>query len=54
MRRFTSAAFVLALLVGTAGAFTFKPINARCPVKTDQPAKDSITTTYKGIEIGFC
>jgi len=54
MRRFTSAAFVLALLVGTAGAFTFKPINARCPVKTDQPAKDGLSSDYKGVEIGFC
>ena len=54
MRRFTSAAFVLALLAGTAGAFTFKPINAKCPVKTDQPAKPELTTTYKGLEIGFC
>jgi len=54
MRRFTSAAFILALLVGTAGAFTFKPINARCPVKTDQPAKPELTSEYKGLEIGFC
>lgn len=54
MRRFTSAAFILALLVGTAGAFSFKPINARCPVKTDQPAKAELTSEYKGIEIGFC
>jgi YHS domain-containing protein len=54
MRRFTSAAFVLALLVGTAGAFAAKPINARCPVKTDQPAKDGLSSEYKGFEIGFC
>ena len=54
MRRFISSAFVLALLVGTASAFVFKPINARCPVRTDQPAKDNITHDYKGIEIGFC
>ena len=54
MRRFTSAAFVLALLVGTAGAFTFKPINARCPVKTDQPVKDGLSSDFKGFEIGFC
>ena len=54
MRRFTSAAFVLALLVGTAGAFAAKPINARCPVKTDQPAKDGLSSDYKGFEIGFC
>ena len=53
MRRFISAAFVLALLVGTAGAFTFKPINAKCPVK-GEPAKDNITADYKGHEIGFC
>ena len=54
MRRIISASFVLALLVGSAGAITFKPINARCPVRTDQPAKDNITHDYKGIEIGFC
>jgi len=54
MRRFISASFVVLLLVAAAGAGTFKPINARCPVRTDQPAKDNITHDYKGIEIGFC
>lgn len=54
MRRTISAAFLVLLLVATAGARAVKPINARCPVKTDQPAKPELSTTYKGVEIGFC
>jgi hypothetical protein len=53
MRRFTSAAFVLALLVGTAAAQSGKPINAKCPIK-GEPVKDNLTATYKGLTIGFC
>lgn len=54
MRRIISASFLCLLLAATAGAGAFKPINARCPVKTDQPAKDNITTQFHGVEIGFC
>ena len=54
MRRFISASFVFVLLVATAGAGTLKPINARCPVKTDQAVKPDLTSDYKGVEIGFC
>lgn len=54
MRRVISASFLSLLLVVSAGAFTFKPINARCPVKTDQAAKAELTVNYKGVEIGFC
>lgn len=54
MRRFVSTSFMLLLLAATAGALAGKPINARCPVKTDQPAKPELTVTYKGVDIGFC
>ncbi|RPH49224.1 MAG: hypothetical protein EHM91_03335 [Planctomycetota bacterium] len=54
MRRFISAFFVVVLLAATAGAGTFKPINARCPVRTDQAVKPELTSDYKGVEIGFC
>jgi len=54
MRRTISAAFLVLLLVASAGARAVKPINAKCPVKTDQPAKPELSTTYKGVEIGFC
>ncbi|MBI3857621.1 MAG: hypothetical protein HY293_18220 [Planctomycetes bacterium] len=53
MRRLISASFVLLLLVATAGAQAGKPINAKCPIK-GEPAKPDLTTTYKGVTIGFC
>ena len=54
MRRFISASFVFVLLGAAAGAGTFKPINARCPVRTDQAVKPELSSDYKGVEIGFC
>src|SRR5215813_768356 len=54
MRRFISAGFLAVLLVATATAQAGKPINAKCPVKTDIPAKSEITSAYKGQVIGFC
>lgn len=54
MRRIGSAAFLALLLAATAAAQAGKPINAKCPVKTDIPAKAEITSSYKGQVIGFC
>jgi hypothetical protein len=53
MVRFLSAGFLALLLVATATAQAGKPINAKCPVK-GEPANPSLTTTYKGLTIGFC
>jgi len=54
MRRTVSASFLALLLVATAAAQAGKPVNSKCPVKTDIPAKSDITSTYKGLVIGFC
>ncbi|HZE98379.1 MAG TPA: hypothetical protein VE981_15210 [Planctomycetota bacterium] len=54
MRRFVAAGFLAMLLVATATAQAGKPVNAKCPVKTDIPAKSDITSSYKGLVIGFC
>jgi hypothetical protein len=53
MRRFVSSAFLALLLVATAAAQAGKPIHAKCPIK-GEPAKDNLTTSYKGAVIGFC
>lgn len=53
MRRIISSAFLALLLVATAAAQSGKPINAKCPIK-GEAVKDSLTTTYKGVVIGFC
>jgi hypothetical protein len=53
MRRIISAGLLAVLLVATAAAQSGKPINAKCPIK-GEPAKPDLTTTYKGLVIGFC
>src|SRR5882672_9965809 len=54
MRRTVSSAFLALLLVDTAAALDGKPVNSKCPVKTDIPSKADITSSYKGLVIGFC
>src|SRR5882672_2732919 len=54
MRRTVSSAFLALLLVDTAAALDGKPVNSKCPVKTDIPSKSDITSSYKGLVIGFC
>jgi len=54
MRRIVTSAFLALVLVATATAQAGKPINAKCPVKSDMFAKTSITSEYKGQVIGFC
>jgi len=54
MRRIFSSTFLALLLVATAAAQAGKPVNSKCPVKTDIPAKADITSSYKGLVIGFC
>lgn len=54
MRRIVTSAFLGLLLVATAAAQAGKPVNSKCPVKTDQAAKAEITTAYKGVTVGFC
>lgn len=47
---------VVAMLAaaGVAWAFQSKPVNEKCPVKTDQDVKPNITTTYNGKTVAFC
>jgi YHS domain-containing protein len=54
MRRIISVAFLGLVLAATAAAQAGKPVNSKCPVKTDIPAKADITSAYKGLVIGFC
>lgn len=54
MRRTAPSVFLGLLLAATAAAQAGKPINAKCPVKSDIPAKADITSGYKGLVIGFC
>jgi hypothetical protein len=54
MRRIISSAFVALLLVAPLAAQAGKIVNARCPVKTDQPAKPDLNATYHGVVVGFC
>lgn len=54
MRRNITSAFLALLLVGTAVAQAGKPVNTKCPVKTDMAAKSEITAAYKGIVVAFC
>jgi hypothetical protein len=54
MRRIGSTLFLGLLLVATAAAQSGKPVNTKCPVKTDMAAKAEITSAYKGIVVGFC
>jgi YHS domain-containing protein len=54
MRRIISSLFLGFLLVATAAAQAGKPVNSKCPVKTDIPSKSDITSTYKGVVVGFC
>jgi len=54
MRRIVTSAFLGLVLVATAAAQSGKPVNTKCPVKTDMAAKAEITSAYKGIVVGFC
>lgn len=54
MKRIITSAFLALILVATATAQAGKPINSKCPVKTDMAAKAEITSAYKGLVIGFC
>jgi hypothetical protein len=54
MKRSITSAFLALLLVATATAQAGKPVNTKCPVKTDMAAKSEITSAYKGIVVGFC
>jgi hypothetical protein len=54
MRRIGSTLFLGLLLAATAVAQAGKPVNTKCPVKTDMAAKAEITSAYKGIVVGFC
>jgi hypothetical protein len=56
MRRLLAGLSLVAAFALVAGvtAQEGKPVNAKCPVKTDQAAKADITTTYQGKTIGFC
>lgn len=45
---------VLATLAATASISFADPVNTKCPVKTENEAKASVTTKHDGKEVGFC
>src|SRR5579864_3439025 len=48
---------IVAILLITAAVLSAepaKPVNTRCPVKTEKKPQSDITTLYKGLTIGFC
>jgi len=55
--KYTFAAFIVFLLISPLGNSAFaagEPVNAMCPVTTDEPADPYVTTEYEGETIGFC
>jgi len=54
VKRKTLGAVLFLAIALTVAAQAGKPINAKCPLKSDQAAKPDITSTYKGKVIGFC
>ncbi len=44
---------IVALTFAVAGLASAAPANKDCPV-SGKPAKDSVTTTHNGKEVGFC
>lgn len=54
-RKVAGAVCALTLAAGAAFALPqAKPVNAKCPVKPQNPAKADITAAYKGHTVGFC
>ncbi|MBI3855222.1 MAG: hypothetical protein HY293_05985 [Planctomycetes bacterium] len=41
-------------VMGFASPQGGEPINAKCPVKPNQKARNSLTVLYEGQVIGFC
>jgi YHS domain-containing protein len=49
-----SAGLLFVAAAATAALGQAKPINANCPLKSDQGAKANITSVYEGVTFGFC